>query len=299
MEHSYKRIDNYYFKISGKPLGEGAFGTVYRACDKTQEGKEAAVKVIPVTKILESEDNFLLFMREIEVLSQLRGEHVIRFLDVIRTTNNLYIFTEFCDGGDLEHYLEKNGPMGEEKALELVYQISKTFNTINNPGLVEAPDRRLVIMHRDIKPANILFHDEKVKISDFGFAKMVSEPTKNVKGSHYLLGTPLYMAPQILNDEPYTVKCDIWSSGIVLYECIFGHTPWTGESEDDLYKNIREDPIRYPRAITPETKDLLEKMLQRDEAIRISWEEIEGHPSMMTAKKKYENRSCLLRTSRP
>lgn len=157
-------------------------------------------------------------MREIEVLHQIKGEHVAQLLAFKRTLNNLYIFIEFCNGGDLENYLKKNVCMGEEKALGLIYQISKAFNTINNLEIKNASCYRVVFMHRDLKPANILFHDEKIKLADFGFAKLIDVAVTNVKINHTSLGTPLYMDPLILNDEPYTAKRDIWSVSIVLYE---------------------------------------------------------------------------------
>lgn len=288
MDDNYKKIDNYYYKPTSKPLGKGAFATVFRAYDENQGGKEVAVKVIPAMKMLENQENYELFMREIEVLRQIKGDHIVHLLDVKRTPNNLYIFTEFCNGGDLDTLLKKNGAVGEETGLEYAYQFCKAFNTINNLEIKNSSGRKVIIMHRDIKSANVLFNDDVLKIADFGFAKMIDEASKNVKMQHTLLGTPLYMSPQILNDEAYTPKCDIWSAGFLIYECIFGKMPWTGNSISNLLKNIRNQPLKFPKPIAEETQDLLQKMLQINEDKRISWKEMETHPAIVAAGKKWE-----------
>lgn len=135
-------------------------------------------------------------------------------------------------------------------------------------------------MHRDIKPENVFFHDGVLKVADFGFAKMIDESLKNIKIHHSLMGTPLYMAPQILNEEPYTSKCDVWSTGVLLDECIFGEVRWDGKSISNLYKNIKTQKLKFPAPIAYETKDLLTQMLQVDEVKRISWKEIKNHPAV-------------------
>ena len=105
MEPVYKKVDNFYFD-QNKPIGKGAFATVYRAHNEKNPSVDVAVKMIPSAKLLESEDQYNLFMREIDVLRQIKGNHIVQLLDVKRTPNNLYIFTDYCDGGDLEKTTE-------------------------------------------------------------------------------------------------------------------------------------------------------------------------------------------------
>ncbi len=85
------------------------------------------------------------------------------------------------------------------------------------------------IIHRDIKPANILLSENMVKITDFGFARTVSSCMEQA-GLFSNVGTPLYMCPQILNNQKFSAKCDIWSLGVIFYEMLNGHTPWTANS---------------------------------------------------------------------
>jgi serine/threonine protein kinase len=277
-EPTYKKVDSYYYDPA-KPLGKGAFATVYKATDE-RTGQEVAVKVISAAKLLESEDQYNLFMREINVLREIKGEHIVRLLDVKRTTNNLYIFTDFCNGGDLEKKLKSKHPFTEEESLTILKQIADAFITIDSLHIVNSKNHKVIIMHRDIKAANILFHEGRIKVADFGFAKLIDEVDKNARKAHTLLGTPLYMAPQILNDENYSTKCDIWSTGILFYEILFGKLPWTGTSVPNLYSNIKSKALTFPKNVSSETKDLITKMLEIKEDKRLSWKELYEHPAL-------------------
>lgn len=278
-EVSYKKIDNFFFDPT-KALGKGAFGAVYKAYDESRNNMEVAVKMVPAAKLLESEDQYNLFMREIEVLRQIRGNHIVQLIDVKRTPNNLYIFIDYCDGGDLEKKMKVQKSFTEEECLSILKQISDAFITLDQMKIVNNKGHTVSIMHRDIKPANILFHKGQVKIADFGFAKLVDEVDKNIKKAHTLLGTPLYMPPQILNDENYSSKCDVWSTGVLIYELMFGKHPWTGHSVPNLYNNIKTKPLSFPKDISTEFKDLLTKMLKIKDEDRISWKEVYEHPAM-------------------
>jgi serine/threonine protein kinase len=283
-QQDYKKIDQYVYNPNVAPLGKGAFAAVYKAYDEKRNNCEVAVKVIPATKLLENEEQYNLFMREIDVLRQIKGDNIVHLLDVKRTSNNLYIFTDFCNGGDLEKKLKKEGQMTEDQALAILKQMTSAFILLDNLVVKNSKGQRVSVMHRDIKPANILFNDGEIRIGDFGFAKLVDENTKDVKQKHTLLGTPLYMNPQTLDDQAYTVKCDVWSSGVVFYECLFGKLPWTARSIQELLKNIRNKPLEFPKPISDDTKDLLKRMLIEKEESRIDWKGISEHPAIKRSK---------------
>lgn len=116
MTADYKKIDNYYFRPNSTPLGQGTFGTVYKSHYSSEVVKEVAVKVIRAEKFMEDQD---IFLREIEVLSQIKGNHVVQLLDAKRTANNIYIFTELCNGGDLGTLLKKTVLLARNKPLSL------------------------------------------------------------------------------------------------------------------------------------------------------------------------------------
>ena len=96
------------------------------------------------------------------------------------------------------------------------------------------------VYHRDIKPENILVHNGVPKIADFGFAQAINEKNPEIKTLTSAVGTPYYMAPQILGGEKYSIKCDVWSLGIVFYQILFGLLPWTENSSiSALFKEIK------------------------------------------------------------
>lgn len=126
------------------------------------------------------------------------------------------------------------------------------------------------IIHRDLKPANVLVHEGTFKICDFGFANYLTEVGKM---NRTCVGTPMYMSPQALKHRPYTNKTDIWSLGIVFFEILFGRTPWQGNAEDELYRNITTRSLTIPFC-SKFSNTLLRGMLEIDESNRWSWEKI-------------------------
>lgn len=142
---------------------------------------------------------------EIEILKKVEHKNVVKFMDVYQTQNNMYIFTEYCNDGDLQHYLKKRGKLHEKEAVKILRELLGGYQYLLSIG----------ILHRDLKPANILMSGGICKISDFGLAKNIETPESIVMMS--LVGTPLYMSPQILKKGKYTNKSDIWSIGLIFY----------------------------------------------------------------------------------
>jgi len=113
---------------------------------------------------------------------------------------------EYCDGGDLSHYIQKKQGLKEEEALKFFYQIVRGFRSIVRAKLI----------HRDLKPANIMIKQGRIKIGDFGLAKVLTQDA-----GHSFAGSPFNMAPEILAGKTYDNKIDIYSIGTVLYEMLF------------------------------------------------------------------------------
>jgi serine/threonine protein kinase len=137
---------------------------------------------------------------------------VVKFIELIQTQNNVYLIYEYCNGGTLEQLIQSQGRLKEQEAVELMRQIIKGMQSV-----VE-----LNIVHRDLKPQNILFHNQVVKIIDFGFCK----PLYNQNLAKTMLGSPIYMAPEVLKGQEYCRKADIWSLGIILFEMLNGFCPY-------------------------------------------------------------------------
>ena len=109
-------------------------------------------------------------------------------------------------------------------------------------------------------------------MADFGFAKYVDHFDSKLLFS--IVGTPLYMAPQILKKSKYTTKCDIWSIGFIYYELLVSKLPWTGNSESELYNNIVKKPLQIPDYVSEWSSQILRKMLVPNENDRIGWDEL-------------------------
>lgn len=147
-------------------------------------------------------------------MKKVHHENIVKLYDVYQTSNNMYIITQLCDS-DLSSYLENNGKdksLPEADAKRLLKQIMKGAKYLHSNGII----------HRDLKPANILIKNGVCKISDFGFAKNLGQATI----MRSIVGTPLYMSPQLLKGIKYTSKSDLWSIGLIYYEMLHGRTPW-------------------------------------------------------------------------
>lgn len=260
-----KKIENYVWNWKCH-LGTGAFGKVYLGKDKNTS-KLVAIKIIETASI---QDDYCTksLMNEIEIMKELKSPNIVGLFDVFFTKNNVYIITEFCNGGDLRSYLcKQKEPLPEGKARIILKDILIGFKELYNKKII----------HRDLKPENILINDNIFKIGDFGFSKHVDNFKNQMLKT--LVGTPLYMSPQILKHEVYSTKCDIWSLGLIYYEMLFGKTPWPARSQYELVKNITEMGLKFPYniSITETSKLFLKQCLEINEEKRISWEQLFDH----------------------
>lgn len=289
-QRTYKQVGDYFFDMEKGEIGSGAFGKVFKGFDSKNDDAVVAVKLIPATILAQYKEHIKLFLREINILSTIKGRYIVEFKKVLQTpSGNLYIVTSFCDQGSLEGLLSAKKYLPENQALKIVKEIAEAFVDIEQLKITNSAGSLMSIMHRDIKPANILFHQGESRLADFGFAKLVDDNTKGNKKDHTVLGSPYYMPPQILNNEQYSFKCDIWSMGIVFYEMLFGRRPWTGNSPYALFQQINETPLRFPSQtpspVNDHTKDLIKRMLRISEDKRIDWKDILKHPALQILNK--------------
>lgn len=181
---------------------------------------------------------------------------------------------ELCDGGHLEGYLKENygnvlGMGGKPQVPEQVVRL--IFRDIVN-GYRELAANKIV--HRDLKPANVLLNKGRWKIADFGFAKKIEGSIADLTT---VVGTPLYCAPQILNEAlKYSDKCDIWSLGVMLFECLYGAYPFVGKNPEDLAKVIKTTPLTFPATpkVSDDLKYLISEMLIEDEKKRLDMDKL-------------------------
>lgn len=166
-------------------------------------------------------------------------------------------------GDDLCQLLEKKR-LSEDKVRDYGRQILSAMLYLHENKVV----------HRDLKPANILLQGEQIKLCDFGFAKKMSA------GTNFLMsikGTPLYIAPEILQHRNYSHKVDVWSFGIILFELATGKTPFHAITIQQLQPKILHESVKFPPSMSPSLRDLIDGMLQKNDKKRLDWHQVNAH----------------------
>ncbi|CAK63370.1 unnamed protein product (macronuclear) [Paramecium tetraurelia] len=272
-----KRIDKYIINVNNR-IGQGYNAEVYRGINE-KTGEKVTIKMLSKSVIdsqqfiHQDRDDYLRegLFQEVKIMYQLQSPNIVAVLEVMKTNNNYYIVQEYCDGGNFYELLKKRKLLSEKDTIKLLIDILNGFTQLIKNG----------VTHRNLKPENILIDKQTYKLANFGFAKFVSNYNKSMMDS--IVGTPLYMSPQLLDRQMYNSKTDVWSLGIILYEALFGKTPWTARSPPELIKNIKTQPLQFPNdknQISQKTKDLIIGCLQVDENKRFSFEEIYKHPAV-------------------
>jgi len=236
------------YKIIQK-LGEGSYGVIYKV-KKENENKYYALKQIKLSAN-ELENNAL--KKEAEILSKINSKYVIKYYECFEKDNNLNIIMEYCDGGDLSKYIEK------QKKLKLSENtIWKIFIKITI-GLADI--HKINILHRDLKPLNIfLKKDMDIRIGDFGISKIL----QNTYYARTFIGTAYYLSPEICEDKPYNNRTDVWSLGCILYElCTYNH-PFDGNSIPSIILKIMGESPKEIENYSNHLKNLLKILLNKD-----------------------------------
>ena len=248
-----KKIGKYCY--NNNYIGKGSFSKVYIGIDK--DNNKYAIK-----KIYKKNDikYINLVEREIEIMKRLNHKNIVKLYDKIYTEKHIFLIMELCDG-DLNNYIKKN-KLSENNIKEIMKQLIEVLKFVMDNNIV----------HRDLKPHNILINEDgTLKLADFGFAKEFKETLL----TDTVCGSPLYMAPEILNHNKYNIKSDLWSVGVILYEMVMREHPFKALNITELTNIVnKKKPIFLNTDINPECKKLIEKLLIVDSNNRLEWEEL-------------------------
>ena len=253
--------------VVGAPLGEGGMGVVFRARD-TKLQRNVALKLLP-EHFADDPDSLSRFRREAQVLAALNHPNIAQIYGLEDSGNTYCIIMELVDGETLQERLAR-GPMTVEDALPIARQIAEALEAAHERG----------IMHRDLKPANIkLTSDEKVKVLDFGLAKVYeatnipqnpsNSPTLSAAQTMggVILGTAAYMSPEQARGRAVDKRTDIWAFGCVLYEMLTGQQAFRGEDTTEILASVvksEPDWQMLPANIPPNIHMLLLRCVQKD-----------------------------------
>ena len=214
---------------------------------------------------------------EINIHSKLYHQNIIKLYSVYEDDETINIILEYAKGGNLYQLIkdEKNG-FSESKAFDYFIQVINAVYYLHSNNII----------HRDIKPENILIGDDnKLKLCDFGWAKELTLENRST-----FCGTMEYMAPEIVGSENYDYSVDIWSLGILLYEMLFGHSPFNGKDTNNIILNIKSHELNYDdtnKKISNSCKDLIQKLLNMNPQKRLKIKDILEHPFIKKHSKKF------------
>ncbi|GLU08170.1 hypothetical protein SLE2022_250940 [Rubroshorea leprosula] len=251
-------------------IGRGRFGVVYR-CVSPLSGESFAVKSIEKGGVAgDSLDSQCLF-NEPKILSLVAPHpNVIQLHHLYEDDSHLHMVLDLCPPSrDLYRRIADEGAIGEAEAKLIMAQLMDAVSHIH----------RMRVVHRDIKPDNILFDSKNsVKLTDFGSAEVLKEGEATLRG---VVGTPYYVAPEVLVGKEYCEKVDVWSAGVVLYIMLAGFPPFYGETAVEIFEAVLRGNLRFPagvfQSVSPAAKDLLRRMLCKDVSRRFTAEQVQRH----------------------
>lgn len=250
-----------------KEIGKGATSAVYQAYDPFQN-RQVAIKVVFPEVLGDKEHGKRyrkLFVTEASLAGKLSHPHIVAIYDAVAEDDANYIVMEYVDGTTLERYTYHDSLLPIQKILEIIYKCARALDYAAKQGVI----------HRDIKPANVLLAGKSdIKISDFGAALTLTAETTQVSG----VGSPAYMSPEQVKEQPLTHQTDIFSLGVVMYQLLTGRLPFQGTNNYSMiYQIINVDPpppSQQRSDIPPRIDAIVMRALQKGTAKRYAtWDE--------------------------
>ena len=242
-----------------KRVGVGGMGEVFLAKEKVSPQQEWAIKFLKPQAEL-SEMDRARFVREMEIAMGMQNNALIRCVDCGDENGQLFIVMDYCNGGNLHELLKRSGKLTVRRAVRLMYRLLAGVDFAHALGIV----------HRDLKPSNILLHKDAggkyaPKISDFGLAKsylQAGESGMTVNGS--VGGSWAYMPKeQLTNFRFVSPQSDVWSLGVILYECLTLRLPRPMEKGSDPIRTILESKVVPLQEIIPDIHPVLAKFVMK------------------------------------
>lgn len=268
-----------------KKIGEGGMAKVYLGYDQKTE-MQVAIKVLRKENVIDKKVKN--FKREAQVLGLMDDDNIVKIHDVGEQGTIHYIITEYVEGMTMKDYLTTCSPIPIEEVVDMTLQVLGGINHAHEKGVI----------HKDIKSQNILLNEDKnVKITDFGIASIVD--TEHTR-TQSLMGTPQYVAPEILNRDELTIQSDIYSVGILMFELLTGKAPFTGEKPGIIMMKQMNQPIPSVINERVDVPQSLENVIIKATAKKLNnryknaQEMIEDLETVLKPERKFEEKHFLI-----
>ncbi|KAL6602508.1 serine/threonine protein kinase 15, partial [Neocallimastix californiae] len=252
-----------------KPISRGAYGKVYLSRKKATQDLYA-IKVLKKSDMIRK-NMVSQVLNEKKVLELSRNPFVVKLYYAFHSKEYLYLVMEYLIGGDLSSLLNNFGYFDENMAKIYIAETAIALEYLHKNSIV----------HRDLKPDNLLINKEgHIKLTDFGLSRIVVnsndgyDENKNKSNKNDLLGTPDYLAPELLLGFGNGCEGDWWSLGVCLFEFLYGYPPFTDEAPSLIFRNILDLKIQWPeedeedQEISENAKDLIKHLLDPNPKLR-------------------------------
>lgn len=260
-------------------IGEGSTGVVFIANDVSADERVVAIKKMDLRKQQRRE----LLFNEVVIMRDYKHKNIVEMFGSFLVDDELWVVMEYLAGGALTDVVTK-ARMDETQIALVCRSVLKALSFLHANGVI----------HRDIKSDSILLaSDGRVKLSDFGFCAQVSADLQKRKS---LVGTPYWMAPEVISRLPYGTEVDIWSLGIMIIEMIDGEPPYFDEPPLQAMRHIRDMPpprFREPHRVSMRLQGFVDRMLVRDPTLRATAAQLLDHPFIRHAENS-ASPNCLL-----
>ncbi len=233
-----------------REIGRGGMGVVYEAF---QDGldRPVAVKALD-TKLARSKEIAERFRREGRAYARLRHEAIVSVHDLVEKEDGLYLVTEFVNGADLAHVLAQGGALPADCVAIIGARVAEALDYVHFN----------LLLHRDVKPANVMASREgEVKLMDFGIAK--GEEDSSLTRAGMLVGSPSYMAPEVLSGAEVGPSADVWALGVTIYELVTAEKPFRGKDAEQLFAAIQRGRFPHVRSLAPDCPRSLARVIEK------------------------------------
>eukprot|EP00308_Calcidiscus_leptoporus_P005078 CAMPEP_0119378914 /NCGR_PEP_ID=MMETSP1334-20130426/50514_1 /TAXON_ID=127549 /ORGANISM="Calcidiscus leptoporus, Strain RCC1130" /LENGTH=282 /DNA_ID=CAMNT_0007398279 /DNA_START=10 /DNA_END=855 /DNA_ORIENTATION=+ len=249
----------------GEEIGRGASGVVFKALN-LHTGGVVAVKQVTLRGV--GKEQLGLLQREIDLLKLLKNPYIVEYIESFNTKDTLYIVMEFVENGSLSQIIKKFGKLNEQLVGVYILQVLEGLSFLHEQGVI----------HRDIKGANILISTGgKVKLADFGVATKLEAQGLDTKANS-VVGTPYWMAPEIIQMSGFTTASDIWSVGCTVIELISGAPPYFDlQPMSALFRIVHDAHPQLPGGISQPLNDFLTLCFKKDTLQRPSAKRLKTH----------------------